>query len=174
MRIDLYVNVCYVIFRQCLCNLKIEYNYSYLCMAHTFFWNFLKVFFFTRLSPKSYWIPILFFKIQTSGDCSAGLSCWWAEPGWIERSEPATFGRPCVWVMCFLCFLVNFSLKNSGFDGFSLRILAYFVKKVDKPQKMALIAFATETLAAPVRVICLECLRQRHVCAGGRIISVPR
>lgn len=51
---------------------------------------------------------------------------------------------------------MNFSLKNPGFEGFSLRILAYFVKKNRQAQKMGLIAFATETLAAPVELFVLS------------------
>ena len=59
-----------------------------------------------------------------------------------------------MWVMRFL--EENFSLKNPGFDGFSLRMLAYCCEKSRQAQKMGLIAFATETLAAPVELFVLS------------------
>ena len=53
--------------------LKMKYNYSYLCMAHIFFEISSKCFFLTKLSPKSYWIPIFFSKFKLPGIALQGF-----------------------------------------------------------------------------------------------------
>lgn len=84
-----------------------------------FFLKFPQSAFFlkTKLSPKSYWIALQGFPVD-----ELNLD------GLKDQNLRLLAGH-----MCGSCvFVENFSLKNPGFDGFSLRILAYFVKKVDK------------------------------------------
>ena len=90
------------------------------CVWHTFFFEISSKCFFkkkTKLSPKSYWIALQGFPVD-----ELNLD------GLKDQNLRLLAGH-----MCGSCVLVeNFSLKNPGFDRFSLRILAYFVKKVDK------------------------------------------